>query len=55
MTWFKCSFDSAGGKITVDVNETEEDIKVHITCPNGVVYSFDDSLLSAGGKPVVLK
>lgn len=55
MKWFKCTYKSVHGLISVEVKAEDDTVDVTIACPNGVVYSFDDSLLSKGGRNVRLK
>lgn len=55
MHWFKCTFKCVRGQILVEVLEKEEEIEVTIQCPNGVVYTFDDEMLRAHNKNIILK
>lgn len=54
MKWFKCTFKSVHGLISVEVRETDQTVDVTIMCPNGVVYSFDHSLLAKHHKKIRL-
>lgn len=54
MQQFHARFDSANGIISVNVEESEEEICVTITIDPRIAMRFDDTYLTQRGKPVTL-
>ena len=55
MTWFRCTYKTTLGEVVVEVKEEAEMIQVLIQCADRIEWSFDDSLLTAKGKTIVIK